>query len=615
MGLACFDDPEADVFFECEEEDQDLRGFDSIMPPEEPEPESATASGDPGDNSFGAVDVEYLEALLPEADDTVEPTATESSSSVAGCAGHEGMPAMKLRRIGLASTEAESTTASEIPLSSFQVWLTQLQVEHTEEVVTKHFWNTLSGTQVYNYLYDKLRGFYCMKVHPVRPETKEEFQKLSGLNRQKTSRKAFQQLSHDDKKIVAMKWVECCKPAKYVAQATEMHFKLDQIGKGKKECCKGVMFTWILPETVVGELSLPPPQTWSTLDGLVVFLRTHEKLRELWDQIREHGQDVRRLAGASDVAISLEVCPETFELQKTIRLHVHCFVVATVGNMVFRVTRVYHLFNRAPNLSFGEGTGSKAKGRNQWSGFLYCCLPMKKGTVCCDSTKAPFTGFQVNPNWIMVHLQSGKLDRADARKLLVRCENASRLVAELDKNEAEQEREAVLTAQRGAEELLAQVERPVKSYPKVTAFVNQFKHAKHRYMFLVLAGPSRVGKTAFARTLCDPGKETLEINCAGGAEPDLRAYRLSRHGLILFDEIRAEQVSHQRKLFQAGSAPVQLGNSATNCHSYPVFVWRKKLVLASNCWHESVASLPPDAQDWIKCNAIVLDVKEKMYYE
>ena len=95
----------------------------------------------------------------------------------------------------------------------------------------------------------------------------------------------------------------------------------------------------------------------------------------------------------------------------------------------------------------------------------------------------------------------------------------------------------------------------------------------------------------------------------------MRAYRLSKHGLVLFDEIKADQVAAQRKLFQAGSSEVQMGCSATNCHSYPVYVWRKKLVLAGNDWHESVASLPPDAKEWIKCNCIVLDVKEQMWVD
>ena len=151
--------------------------------------------------------------------------------------------------------------------------------------------------------------------------------------------------------------------------------------------------------------------------------------------------------------------------------------------------------------------------------------------------------------------------------------------------------------------------------PKVQACLNQFKKPRHRYRFLVLAGPSRVGKTAFARSLCKPGMETLEVNCSSGAEPDLKAYRFRRHEVVLFDEIEAEQVAAQRKLFQAQATPVQLACSATNCYSYEVFVWRKKLVLASNNWHSSLSMLPAADRAWIQANSIVLDVHEPMWCE
>ena len=100
-------------------------------------------------------------------------------------------------------------------------------------------------------------------------------------------------------------------------------------------------------------------------------------------------------------------------------------------------------------------------------------------------------------------------------------------------------------------------------------------------------GPSRLGKTVFARSLCPAHLEVLGINCSAGVEPDLTGYRLSRHGLLLFDEIEAGHVTAQRKLFQAQAAPVQLGCSATNCHIYEVFVWYKSLVLCANTWHSS----------------------------
>ena len=40
---------------------------------------------------------------------------------------------------------------------------------------------------------------------------------------------------------------------------------------------------------------------------------------------------------------------------------------------------------------------------------------------------------------------------------------------------------------------------------------------------------------------------------------------------------------------------------------------RTKLVLASNNWHSSLATLSADDQEWINLNSIVLDVEEVMW--
>ena len=84
---------------------------------------------------------------------------------------------------------------------------------------------------------------------------------------------------------------------------------------------------------------------------------------------------------------------------------------------------------------------------------------------------------------------------------------------------------------------------------------------------------------------------------------------------MLFDDIEAEQVAAQRKLFQAQATPVQLACSATNCFSYEVFVWRKKLVLASNNWHSTLRVVSAADRDWAQANSIVVDVVEAMWYE
>ncbi len=221
----------------------------------------------------------------------------------------------------------------------------------------------------------------------------------------------------------------------------------------------------------------------------------------------------------------------------------------------------------------------------------------------------------VSASWIMNLLQARKITTDTARGLLIQCCNASRWLKELDLLEEEQERQAVEAAVRSCQEALASKLHAWKTFKEVDAWLQQYHELLHRYKFLVLDGPSRMGKTVFARTLVDEGYEVLELNCAAGHEPDLRAYRLRKHGLILFDEIEAQAVLRQRKLFQACAAPVQLGCSATNCHRYSVVVHRKKLVLAPNRWEGFMKGMGDEDVDWLKKNSFVLRVSKPLWQD
>ena len=213
-------------------------------------------------------------------------------------------------------------------------------------------------------------------------------------------------------------------------------------------------------------------------------------------------------------------------------------------------------------------------------------------------------------------MQAQKLAAYHARPLLVKCATASRWIKELDQADLELEKAAVFEAHMAAQKELAEAAHSWRSFPSVQLFRKQFEGpALHRYKFLVLAGPSRLGKTVFARSLSQTPDRVLEVNCAAGNEPDLRDYRLRHHDVILFDEIGPKQVLSQRKLFQACAAPVQLGSSATNCHSYCVFVWKKFLILCSNDWQDDVALETPADQDWLNKNSIVLEVDSPMWVQ
>ena len=75
---------------------------------------------------------------------------------------------------------------------------------------------------------------------------------------------------------------------------------------------------------------------------------------------------------------------------------------------------------------------------------------------------------------------------------------------------------------RRAQKALVESAHDWKEFKEVKLSWEQFSgRALHRYKFLVLAGPSRLGKTVFARSLSQTPERLLEVNCAAGKEPDL----------------------------------------------------------------------------------------------
>ena len=525
-------------------------------------------------------------------------------------------PAKRLRlRQKTTPPPAESSVASPVLFGS----------PGPEEFVSRRVFNAMNDKLRYNYAYDKIRNFFCWRLMPgtfASDAERDIWNNKGNREKQLDARMAFKNLGQQDRLECVHKWLLNSGPPEWVKVFVEQRFLTEHSGvsgKGKAHRVTGLLLTWNLPvdaPSPTSELSLSLPPEKLPLQQLVQHLRAEPVAQALFKRIEEHGMKMRMSIGAEDVAMSLEVCPETWTESSILRLHIHMFFKSSAEWLKFRPSPFFDFEGSSCVYSrdiTSLSSGSLARSKASWSGFFYCCLMDKKGTVFTLATKAPFSKFLVAPSWIMSLVQADKLSIKAARELLVRCVSASRHVKELEQYEMELEKDAVKEAMAEAQILLSRQLKKQKLYEQVQAFMSQFDVAQHRYKFLVLSGPSRVGKTAFARTLCEKGKETLEINCASGVEPNLRAYRLRVHGLILFDEIVASQVAQQRKLFQAQSAPVQLGCSATNCHSYEVFVWRTKLVLASNNWHSSLATLSVEDQEWINLNSIVLDVEDVMW--
>lgn len=164
-----------------------------------------------------------------------------------------------------------------------------------------------------------------------------------------------------------------------------------------------------------------------------------------------------------------------------------------------------------------------------------------------------------------------------------------------------------------AEEALLPLQKRAKTIGLVeTEFLPQFARPMFRRKFLVLTGPSCVGKTCYATSFAGPSK-SLIVDCGAADQPDLRLFDPLHHESIIFDECHASTVANNRKVFQGTTQTVSLGHSATNVFAYRVWLYGIKMIITSNRWYEDVAELQPSDQAWLHHNSIVINCTEKLY--
>ena len=140
MGLRSCDDPDGcEDFFDCE--DQWVQDDQELLPPDEPAPEPCMEQCG---NDEPTADVDepaaVQEAILPEAEGTTRSATTAEHTPPTEPTADVEMPAMKLRRVGMSPKDVAVIADGVAQLTPFQRFVSGLKVEHTEEVVSKHFW-------------------------------------------------------------------------------------------------------------------------------------------------------------------------------------------------------------------------------------------------------------------------------------------------------------------------------------------------------------------------------------------------------------------------------------------------------------------------------------------
>lgn len=96
----------------------------------------------------------------------------------------------------------------------------------------------------------------------------------------------------------------------------------------------------------------------------------------------------------------------------------------------------------------------------------------------------------------------------------------------------------------------------------------KYNRVRDRYLFLVLTGPSRMGKIAFALALVGPDR-TVEIALAARGTLDLKKSDPAVNEVVVLDEADPEHIVARKRLMQAGPEDVAVQTSATNPSGAP----------------------------------------------
>lgn len=342
-------------------------------------------------------------------------------------------------------------------------------------------------------------------------------------------------------------------------------------------------------------------------------LKENEEAIRLFDEF--HAWWVARMSAlrvAVHWALACEICEETLS-KGSVRLHLHAGFRVNAGYLLvdgLQVGSGWDFRLSSPHWSHGAGVVKRV--RNESMPLFYCQVE-KLSTVFQTSNCAPHRDYHVPGEWAFGLLESNKITAAVARAVIIgSCRNVPSLLRNLDGVEQARRESAAANLLAEARTALASEAMPPRRLPSVEAWHALFDSHRWRYPFLVLDGPTRMGKTLYAQQQVAQGT-CLMVDCSGAVEPDLRLFDPTRHRGIVFDEATAGMVVRKKRLFQAPPEAVSLGGSATNCHLYRVVVYRQRLIVCSNMWAREVAGMSPEDREWLEGNCIYVRVTSPLW--
>ena len=224
---------------------------------------------------------------------------------------------------------------------------------------------------------------------------RSDFEKLRGVDRQREGRCAFGALDSVRRAHVAVAWVKASTPPAYIARVIQEQF-IDPGGSSGsiRTRTKGILLTWMLPEDFGSVSKVFAAEEPTALTEVVRLLRASADLQSAWKDIQLHAQVCLRCAGAADVAVCLDVCPDTWEDRREIKLHIHAFLKSSGADLRVRNIIPFAFGGVKPNASLTIAEMPvQADGRSSWSVFSIAESATRSGLSSARPPRYPLKDF------------------------------------------------------------------------------------------------------------------------------------------------------------------------------------------------------------------------------
>lgn len=277
----------------------------------------------------------------------------------------------------------------------------------------------------------------------------------------------------------------------------------------------------------------------------------------------------------------------------TEREHTHVYIEFSVKPDLWQ--EALRVNGVVPNIQVQRGGGY---GRTSYDrAHCYLQVAGKLGSQQVHTNWHIGEDFYPKAEWIMGFFSKGKID--DPRPILMQYRISTPFLENRIRHQlALEAKEKRAAFKKARQEQLQAAERPFRTIEKVDDWLATFSTVQYRYDFLWLHGPSKMGKSMYARSLfrnCFVHKNHIAWS---GYDP-------TNHAAVIFDDVHDihEYVVRNKLMFQC-SGEVSAQTSATNLYAIEVDTEQKPLIVCHN---------DPPCDSWTLRNCVVVACYQEMW--